>query len=158
MIKITDTILTETSQKAKASPRLRMNYNYHKEPSATLQRMLNAMEPTTYIQAHKHENPDKDEVFFVLRGKILLLEFNDAGEVIDHIVLDPLNGNFGCEIPARTWHSLISLEAGSVAYEVKDGPYIPIEDKNFASWAPAEGDSNYQEYNQKILDDLGLSI
>ena len=156
MIKITNDSISETSKKAQSSPRKRMNFNFHQEASDNLQRMLNAMEPSTYIQPHKHENPDKTEVFFVLRGRILLVEFNDIGEIIDHIILDPKQGNYGVEVPARTWHSLIPLEKESVAYEVKDGPYIPIEDKNFASWAPAEGDKDCQAYNEKILAELEL--
>ncbi len=156
MIKINNSILTETSKKAQSSARRRINYNFHQEASATMQRMLNAMEPDTYIQPHKHENPDKVEVFFVLRGRILLVEFNDDGEIMDHIILDQKKGNFGGEIPARTWHSIISLEAGSVAYEVKDGPYTPIKDKKFAPWAPIEGDADCIGYNRMILDKLGL--
>lgn len=156
MIKINDSILTETSKKAQSVARRRMNYNFHKEANDTLQRMLNAMEPDTYIQPHKHEDPDKVEVFFVLRGRILLIEFNSEGKIIDHIVLDPKKGNFGGEVPKRAWHTLISLEEGSVAYEVKDGPYNPIDDKNFANWAPKEGDTDCQKYNRKLLDELGL--
>lgn len=156
MIKINEAFISETSKKAKTSPRRRMNYNFHKEDAATLQRMLNAMEPDTYIQPHKHENPDKVEAFFVLRGRILLIEFDEIGKILDHIILDPKQGNFGGEIPPRTWHTLISLEEGSVAYEVKDGPYNPSVDKNFATWAPAEGDANCLEYNRKILTELGL--
>lgn len=156
MIKIDNSFITPTSEKAKNSERQRMNYNFHKEASATLQRMLNAMEPSTYIQPHKHENPDKVEVFFVLRGKILLVEFDNEGRITDHIILDPDTGNYGGEIPPGTWHTIISLEPGTVAYEVKDGPYDPSIDKNFASWAPAEGDPDCQEYNEKILNQLGI--
>jgi len=148
MIKINEAFISETSNKAKTSLRRRMNYNFHKEDAATLQRMLNAMEPDTYIQPHKHENPDKVEAFFVLRGRILLIEFDETGKILDHIILDPKQGNFGGEIPPRTWHTLISLEEGSVAYEVKDGPYDPSVDKNFATWAPAEGDANCLEHNR----------
>ncbi len=155
MIKINDEFIDSISQKAKASPRRRMNYNYHKKDAALLQRMLNAMEPDTYIQPHKHENPDKVEVFFVLKGRILLVEFNDEGEISDHIFLDPKQGNYGGEIPPRVWHTLICLEEGSVAYEVKDGPYDPTIDKCFAKWAPAEGDENAQAYNREILLSLG---
>jgi cupin fold WbuC family metalloprotein len=157
MIKINDSFISETSAKAGSSERKRMNYNFHKEDAATLQRMLNAMEPDTYIQPHKHENPDKVEAFFVLRGRILLIEFDDQGNITDHIILDPRQGNFGGEIAPRTWHTLISLEEGSVAYEVKDGPYDPSVDKNFATWAPAEGDADCQAYNQKLLEELGLN-
>lgn len=156
MIKIDTNLISPTSDKAKDSDRRRMNYNFHKKASATLQRMLNAMEPDTYIQPHKHENPDKVEAFFVLRGRVLLVEFDNDGNITDHIVLDPATGNYGGEIPPKTWHTLISLEPGSVAYEVKDGPYDPSVDKNFADWAPAEGDPDCHKYNQSILNQLGI--
>jgi len=156
MIKIDHSFISQTSEKAVKSDRRRMNYNFHQQDSDTLQRMLNAMEPDTYIQPHKHENPDKVEAFFVLRGRILLVEFDDKGKITDHIILDPLQGNYGGEIPPRTWHTLISLETGSVAYEVKDGPYDPNVDKNFAPWAPAEGDADCQAYNKAILSKLGI--
>lgn len=156
MIKIDKDFISATSEKAKESDRRRMNYNFHKDASATLQRMLNAMEPDTYIQPHKHENPDKVEAFFVLTGKILLVEFDESGNITDHIILNPKTGNFGGEIPPRTWHTLISLEPGSIAYEVKDGPYDPSIDKNFALWAPAEGDPDCLEYNKMILKRLKI--
>ena len=158
MIKINEEFIETTSAKAKTSKRLRMNYNFHKNPSATLQRMLNAIEPGTYIQPHKHENPDKVEAFFVLRGKILVVEFDDEGNIIDHIILDPKQGNYGAEIPPRTWHSIISLEKNSVAYEVKDGPYDVEIDKHFATWAPSEDDPKSMNYIQKILEKLNIKV
>ena len=156
MIKINEEFIEITSAKAKASKRRRMNYNFHKSPSDTLQRMLNAIEPDTYIQPHKHENPDKVEAFFVLRGKILVVEFDDEGNISDHIILDPLKGNFGAEIAPRKWHTIISLEKNSVAYEVKDGPYDANIDKNFAAWAPMEGDPEALNYIQDILEKLNI--
>ena len=156
MIKIDETFIDKTSVKAKKTDRRRMNYNFHKEASSTLQRMLNAIEPDTYLQPHKHENPDKVEAFFVLRGRVLVLEFDDDGNIIDHIILDSKKGNYGAEIPPRTWHIIISLEKDTVAYEVKDGPYNAENDKIFAPWAPAEGDPDALEYNKKILKELKL--
>ncbi|MDP3444813.1 MAG: WbuC family cupin fold metalloprotein, partial [Ignavibacteria bacterium] len=91
-------------------------------------------------------------------GRLLVVEYNDEGAIIDHIILDNQLGNFACEIPARTWHSVISLEAGSVAYEVKHGPYNPIDDKNFASWAPKEGHPDQVIFNEKVLEQLGIVI
>lgn len=156
MIKIDNNFIEETSKKAKTSARRRMNFNFHQSPDDTMHRMLNAMEPDTYIQPHKHENPDKSEAFFCLRGRLLVVEFSDDGKITDAIILDPLNGNFGCEIAPRVWHSIISLQSGSVAYEVKDGPYDPGNDKHFAAWAPAEGDPGAELFNQKILEELGV--
>jgi cupin fold WbuC family metalloprotein len=157
MIKIDNTFIETISQKAKNSPRRRMNYNYHPQLDDLLQRMLNAMEPGTYIQPHKHQDPDKTEVFFCLRGSIVVVEFNDVGDISDFIVLDTNTGNYACEIPPRTWHTVISLQAGSVAYEIKNGPYNPIDDKNFASWAPKEGNEACADYLNSILAKLGLA-
>lgn len=156
MIKIDDKFISITSEKAKKSARRRQNFNFHKEDSATLQRMLNALELDTYIQPHKHENPDKVEAFFVLRGRILVVEFDNKGKITEHIVLDAKKGNYGTEIAPRTWHTIICLEEGSVAYEVKDGPYNVAVDKNFAPWAPAEGDENCTAYLRGILERLNI--
>jgi cupin fold WbuC family metalloprotein len=151
MIRIDSQLLDETSAKAKLPPRRRMNHNFHEQYSDTLQRMLNAMEPLSYIQPHKHENPDKREVFFSLRGRILVIEFDESGNITDHTLLDPLSGNFGAEIPERTFHTIVALDPDSVAYEVKDGPYAPIDDKNFAAWAPKEQAPTAIEYLRNLL-------
>lgn len=158
MIKITPELISFVSEQAKSRPRLRQNYNFHKHPEDPLQRLLNAIEPYSYLQPHKHENPDKREIFFVLKGRVLVLEYDDTGNIIDHIILDPLKGNFFVEIPERTWHSVISLESGTVTYEFKDGPYNPIDDKNFASWAPKEGEPGTREFIQSVLNRLDIPL
>lgn len=144
-------LISEVSAQAKSSLRKRMNYNFHETFDAIVQRMLNALEPGTYIQPHKHETPDKVEAFIILKGKILILEFDNDGNIVSSCILSAIDGTVGVEIPPRTWHSVIALEAGSVVYEVKDGPYSPLNDKNFASWAPKEGDPAAQEYLRGLL-------
>ncbi|MBN2612586.1 MAG: WbuC family cupin fold metalloprotein [Bacteroidales bacterium] len=156
MIKIDNEFLKKLEAEAKNSARRRKNYNFHKVAEDTLQRMLHAMETDTYVQPHKHENPDKREAFIILKGRVAVIKYNDEGRVTDHIVMDRDAGNFGVDITPRTWHSLICLEPGSVIYEVKDGPYNPGDDKFFASWAPAEGDKNALEFNEKIIKLLNL--
>ncbi|MBN1415766.1 MAG: WbuC family cupin fold metalloprotein [Bacteroidales bacterium] len=136
--------------------RKRKNHNFHRVFSDPMNRMLHAMEPETYVQPHKHEDPDKREVFVILKGRVVIVEFDDAGIITEYIILDPLTGNFGAEIQPRTWHCLIVLEKGSLVYEVKDGPYDPSDDKHFASWAPAEGDPGSEEYKRALLKQLRL--
>ncbi|MEI6898290.1 MAG: WbuC family cupin fold metalloprotein [Bacteroidota bacterium] len=156
MKKINDILLGKVIEEASVSPRKRKNYNFHENLSDTLQRLLNAMEPLSYIQPHKHEDPDKREIFFSLKGKIAVIEFDEKGNITDHILLDPLNGNYGTEISERTFHTIISLEPGTVAYEFKDGPYAPLTDKDFAHWAPKEGDPGVHEYLLGLLDKIGI--
>ena len=158
MIKIDNHLIQIISEQAQSCNRQRKNYNFHKKAEDPFQRLINAIEPYSYIQPHKHENPDKREVFFVLKGRMLVVEFNNDGDIIDHIVLDALTGNMAVEIPERNWHTIISLETGSVSYECKDGPYNPDDDKNFAIWAPKEGDGNCNAYIDEILSKLNLKI
>jgi cupin fold WbuC family metalloprotein len=157
MIRIDNQLLNQVSGKAKTAPRQRMNHNFHQHPEDPLNRMLNAMEPGTYVQPHKHENPDKREAFLILRGAILVVAFDEAGNITDHVVMSQQAGNFGLEIPPRTFHTLICLEPGSVIYELKDGPYDAGNDKIFATWAPKEGEPGGKVYMAKILQDLQLT-
>jgi cupin fold WbuC family metalloprotein len=153
MIKIVSPeLLDKLSQKAMKSARKRLNHNFHDDLADPINRMLNAFEPGTYIQPHKHENPDKREVFIVLRGSLVVVFFDNSGTPTDFVLLDRDKGNYAVEIPVGAWHSLFSLESGSVVYEVKDGPYLPMNDKNFAEWAPKEGDPNCEEYLVRLID------
>ena len=146
-MKIISTILLdELSQKAANLPRKRLNLNFHEDLADPMNRMLNAFEPGTYCHPHKHENPDKREVFIVLRGKLVMVIFDESGNASEFILLDPQKGTYAIEIPPRVWHTVISLEKGTVVYEIKDGPYLQAIDKNFAPWAPQEGDQACAEY------------
>ncbi len=158
MIKIDQTLVAQTVQLAETTKRRRINHNFHREMSDNIQRLLNAVEPGSYIRPHKHENPDKREIFLILAGRMLVLEFDETGRISDHIILDGAAGSRGAEIAARQYHVIIALEPGSVVYEIKDGPYDPIDDKNFAPWAPTEGDPECVAYMASLLHSLGLPL
>ena len=148
---IDNKLLDEVTARAKISPRLRMNYNFHKELDDPVNRLLNAMEPDTYLRPHRHSNPDKQEIYLLLRGKVAVFIFDDEGRITDSITLDPLNGCYGGEIPPGIWHGLLVLESGSVIYEVKEGPFVPLSPDNMAPWAPpAEDTQAVKEYLGKL--------
>ena len=117
--------LDEISEKAKVSPRLRMNYNFHQSMEDKCHRMLNAVEPGTVVPIHRH--PTKDESFVVLRGKVMVSTYNDDGSVIESVVLCVEEGEYGMSIPKGVWHNLESLQSGSVIFECKEGPFVPHE-------------------------------
>lgn len=137
---ITEQLLDETTAKAKVNPRLRMNYNFHEDLDDPVNRLLNAMEPGTYLRPHRHLNPDKDEVFLLLRGKAAVFIFDESGNVTETITLCPTEGVYGAEIKAGVWHGMLVLESGSVVYEVKKGPFAPLSPENLAPWSPAAED------------------
>lgn len=141
MILIDKKLLDETTLRAKQSPRLRMNYNFHRTTDDPVNRLLNAMEPGTYLRPHRHTNPDKNEVFLLLRGKAALFLFDGEGNVTQKVILDPSAGTYGGEIPPGVWHTLLVMESGSVVYEVKQGPFSPLSPENMAPWSPPVEDA-----------------
>lgn len=124
---IDEQLLNAVSAQAKASPRLRMNYNFHQSLDDKCHRMLNAVEPGTVVPIHRH--PTKDESFVVLRGKVKVSTYNDDGSVIDSVVLCQEEGRFGVDIPKNVWHNLKSLAPYSVIFECKEGPFVPHEEE-----------------------------
>ncbi len=138
---IDEKLLDATMLKAQQSPRLRMNYNFHDSLDDPINRLINAMEPGTYLRPHRHKNPDKTEIFLLLRGKVALFLFDDIGIITEQHLLNPKNGVYGGEIPAYVWHTLLVLEPGSVIYEVKQGPFKPLSPENMAPWSPEPEDT-----------------
>ena len=124
---INKNFLDQVSEQAKASPRLRMNYNFHQSLDDKCHRMLNAVEPGTVVPIHKH--PTKDESFVILRGKVRVTTHNDDGSIIEDVVLSQESGTSGVDIPKNVWHKLESLESGSVIYECKEGPFVEHEEE-----------------------------
>ena len=118
-------LLDEVSAQAKASERLRMNYNFQGSLEDKCHRMLNAVEPGTQVPIHRH--PTKDESFVVLRGKVKVTTYNDDGSVMESVVLCQEEGRYGVDIKKGVWHNLESLETGSVIFECKEGPFVPHE-------------------------------
>ena len=118
-------LLDEVSVQAKASERLRMNYNFHESLDDKCHRMLNAVEPGTQVPIHRH--PTKDESFVVLRGKVKVTTYNDDGSVIESVVLCQEEGRYGVDIKKGVWHNLKSMAPDSVIFECKEGPFVPHE-------------------------------
>jgi cupin fold WbuC family metalloprotein len=121
---INECLLDEVQIKAKDSPRLRMNYNFHQSLEDKCHRFLNAVEPGTVVPIHRH--PTKDETFIILRGKVKVSTYNDDGSVIDSIVLCHEEGRYGVDIPKNVWHTLECIESATI-FEVKEGPFVEHE-------------------------------
>ena len=121
---IDEQLLDEVQIKAKDSPRLRMNYNFHQSLEDKCHRFLNAVEPGTVVPIHRH--PTKDETFIILRGKVKVSTYNDDGSVIDSIVLCHEEGRYGVDIPKNVWHTLECIESATI-FEVKEGPFVEHE-------------------------------
>ena len=126
-MKITQALLDKLTAEAKANPRLRMNLDLRNGADDQSQRMLNAIEPDSVVPIHRHQK--SSETVVCLRGRVVE-EYYDELEwrCTEAIELSPNGPVVALNIPAGQWHTLRSLESGSVILEVKDGAYEPISE------------------------------
>jgi cupin fold WbuC family metalloprotein len=155
MITLIDTaLLDEVSAEARAAPRGRKNRNLHPRDDHPAHRLLNAIEPGSYIAPHRHLDPNKDETMAVLRGALGLVVFDDDGKVVrtEKVMQSGTPGGgaggtvVGIDIAHGTWHTVFALEPGTVFLEAKSGPYLPLTAAERAPWAPAESAAEAPDY------------
>ena len=123
-----EALFDKITQQAKENPRRRMNYNLHERLDAKAQRLFNAVEPGTVFPIHRHTH--SSETQFVMRGHAIVKIYNDQKDLIGTYDLNPKEGRYGCHIDKEVWHTLDVKESGTIIFEVKDGPYIPITPEN----------------------------
>jgi cupin fold WbuC family metalloprotein len=131
---------------SQCSPRRRVIQPFHRSESATLQRMLNAVQPDSYIPPHRHLDPPKAESWIVLRGALAFFTFDDHGAIDECVEIRAGGELFGVDLEPGVYHTFFALEPDTVVYEVKDGPYSPATDKSFPEWAPREGTPEARSY------------
>ena len=136
---ITRTLLGALSLEAAQSPRRRKNRNFHTSDAARAQRLLNAMEPDSYVRPHCHLDQEKTETIIALQGSFGLVTFNCDGGIASCDVIACGGPALGINIPCGTFHKLVALASGSVFFEAKAGPYVPLHETETAAWAPVDG-------------------
>jgi cupin fold WbuC family metalloprotein len=143
-------LFARVAEQASRSPRRRMNHNFHTGPEDNPHRFLNVLLRGTYVRPHRHIDPPKAESFLVLEGRAAVLIFDDEGRVTGVHVLG--DGVIGVDLPPGIWHSIVALSDTVVCFEVKPGPWIPATDKDFAPWAPKEGEAGVEAYLAGLLE------
>ena len=135
---INQTLLDKLTEEAKASPRLRMNYDLRNSDQDQSQRMLNAIEPGSPLPIHRHQKTS--ETVVCLRGRLVWEYYQEVqgsrfkvqgvqepkAELVETIELSPNGPVVALNIPAGQWHTVRALESGSVILEMKEGKYEPI--------------------------------
>ncbi|HEY4258957.1 MAG TPA: WbuC family cupin fold metalloprotein [Schlesneria sp.] len=147
---LTNELLEQAIQASQVSERKRMILPLHKSADASLHRMFNVMQPGTYIPPHRHLAPPKDESIVIVRGALCFITFDEAGQVEQMTDIAANSPVFGVDVAAGIFHTFFILEPDTVMFEVKPGPYSPVTDKDFATWAPREGDAGAVEYMAQL--------
>jgi cupin fold WbuC family metalloprotein len=153
---INEALFAEITNLAVASPRRRMNHNFHSEVTDNPHRFLNILLQGTYVRPHRHTDPPKAESFLVLEGIADVIIFDDHGLVTSRYRLGDVGPSgflWGVDLAPRIWHTILPRTERAVCFEVKPGPWVPATDKEFASWAPSEGSPAAEAYVQSLLND-----
>jgi cupin fold WbuC family metalloprotein len=143
-------LLERLAAEARSRPRLRINYNFHPEDAYPAHRLLNAIEPGSWLPPHRHLDPAKDESIIVIAGVLGVILFDDEGQVVEARRLAPGSDCCGVDIPHGTWHTVMALAAGTVIFEAKAGPYRPLGNGELAPWAPPENHADAQRYAAEL--------
>ena len=126
-------LLDRLTELAKQSPRLRMHYDLRDSAEDGSQRMLNAVEPGTVIGVHRHRWTS--ETVAVLRGTAEEVFFDERGNETGRFRLTPgglaPGTHAAIQIPMGQYHTLRSLESGTVIIEFKNGKYDPEGTEEF---------------------------
>ena len=147
---LTDNSIEQGLEASRESNRNRMILPIHRSQDAEVQRLINFLQPGTYIRPHKHPLPHATESIVVLRGSIRFFTLDDYGEIMtdQHLTATPIPSVI--DIEPRVWHTFLVLETDTIIFECKRGPYNAETDKKFAEWAPEERDLEADIYMQKL--------
>lgn len=138
-------LFAQLGAQAAANPRLRQHHNFH-QMDEPCHRLAVGLQPGTYIPPHRHLAADKAETLLVLKGRLGLLIFSDGGELVAQRLLAADSDCVGVDLPPGVFHALVVLQADSLLFECKAGPYRPIGEDELAPWAPREGAVDVASY------------
>jgi len=144
-------VLRDTVTASQQSPRKRIIQPIHRSLDDPLHRMFNAIQPGSYARPHRHLDPPKAKAWIVLQGKLLFITFSDDGTIDHHATLTAGGECFGVDLVPGRYHTVCALMPDTVIYEVKTGPYLAMNDKAFAPWAPEEGTPEAAAYLNHLL-------
>lgn len=124
---IDNQLLDTLSSQAKASPRLRQNYDLRNCEDDNSQRMLNALEPGTVMPIHRHRK--SSETVVIVRGSLIERFYDEEGNVTEEVLMVPGGENPVVQVEKGRWHSLECLEPNTVLFESKDGKYEALKEE-----------------------------
>jgi cupin fold WbuC family metalloprotein len=127
------------SEEARKTPRRRLNRNLHRMDDP-VHRLLNAIEPGSWVRPHRHLDPPRSETVLVVAGALGVVLFDEDGTVKETVKLEAGGEVFGVDLDAGTWHGLVALVPGTVFFETKPGPYVTPAPPDWVPWAPGEGE------------------
>ncbi len=119
----------------------------HDDTRAHVHEMINVYPGGVYIRPHSH--PFKTETKIIIEGKLLVVIFDNKGDISDEFVMEK-DGIFTFRMDKGMIHTNIPL-TDVVFHEIVEGPFVGHDDSVFPEWAPELDDG---EGIRKIMDKI----
>jgi len=148
---LSDEQIEEGLKASRQSPRKRMILPIHRKQNAEVQRLINFLQPGTYVRPHKHPMDHATESIVILKGSIRFFTLDDDGAVLTDQILKSEPIPAVIDIEPNIWHTFIVLGQNTILFECKKGPYDAETDKVFAKWSSKESESNALQKLKKHL-------
>lgn len=121
-------------EQAALSPRKRAHLNLHSSFDESVQRLYIAMLQGSYVEPHYHALPYQWEMFFVLKGVVVLSIYNSVGSVINRLMIGEGQDIQSIELQPHDIHSIECISEKSLMLEIKEGPFDIKNAKVFPVW------------------------
>ncbi|PYS24702.1 MAG: cupin fold metalloprotein, WbuC family [Acidobacteria bacterium] len=142
IIEIDEAQIEKLKISAAESPLKRARICLHHSHHDKVQEMVIAFCRGTYNPPHRHQN--KSESFHVIEGNLVVVFFDDDGQVTQRIKLGPpgsAGAAFLYRLASTLWHTVVPLSEFVVIHETTSGPFLKSENE-VADWAPNQSDQN----------------
>lgn len=130
-------------EEALKSERKRVHHNIHGDPDDPVQRVIICLAKGTYIPPHFHRHQHQKELFILLSGSVRVIFFDKTGCVQEALVLAA-----GEMIEVRPYaiHTVVAVSNYAQVLEVKQGPFVADDSKEFLEWTIPENDPSAARY------------
>ena len=145
-VKLDEALFGDLILQANKSSRKRSHYILHKESTEPVQRFCIALKKGTYIRPQQHEKANKWELIVILKGTVGVVLFDSEGTIKEKVILNESGSLKGIEIKAKSFHTLFPITNEAIVLQVNEGPFVPTDENEFASWAPKEDDAKAIDY------------
>ena len=134
IVKIDASDIAELKQKAKQNPRRRIRICVHSDIRDSIHEMLIVHSFGQYIQPHINLVSAKS--FVVLDGEMVVVLFNNEGEISNYVQLGESNGAsaFLLRLDDPVFHTVVPISTTVTFLETVKGPHVQTHIHHLLHW------------------------
>ncbi len=134
--KVNRAVIEGLKAKALALPGSGARLCLHRDQTDAVQEMIIVHRKGAYVRPHRHDG--QTESFHVLEGRMLVVIFDDEGNVTDRFQMAPCGGDdcFMVRLADGCWHTMLPQTETVVFVEMTSGPFDAETHNTYAPWAP----------------------